>query len=104
MEWQKVASAGDVPDDAPLRVELGRLALAIYRIGGKYYATDDVCTHEYACLSDGYLEGEYIECPLHQGRFHVPTGKAMGAPVDVDVKTFEVKLDGDAILVAVPKG
>jgi nitrite reductase/ring-hydroxylating ferredoxin subunit len=43
-----------------------------------------------------------VECPLHQGRFHIPTGKAMGAPVTVDIATFPVKIEGADILVALP--
>jgi 3-phenylpropionate/trans-cinnamate dioxygenase ferredoxin subunit len=68
-------------------------------IGGELYATDNICTHAYACLSDGYLEDGIIECPLHAGRFEVKTGKALGAPVTKDIELFSVKLEGDDVLV-----
>ena len=60
-------------------------------------ATDNVCTHAFALLSDGWLDGEYVECPLHGGRFEVATGKAMGDPVVCDLRTFPVRVSGDDI-------
>ncbi len=76
--------------------------LALYNVGGNFYATDDRCTHAEASLSDGFLDGDEIECPLHQGRFHVPTGRALCFPVTEDVETFPVRVDGAAVLVDVP--
>ncbi len=55
-----------------------------------------------ASLADGYMEGELIECPLHGGCFDIKTGKAMTPPVTDDIKTYEVKIDGDDVLVGVP--
>lgn len=101
MAWTRVAKADQLGDDEVLGVEVGGQEIAIYRLGGKLYSTDNICTHEYACLSDGYIEGEYIECPLHQGLFHIPTGKAQGAPVTVDVRVFAVKEEGGEIFVDV---
>lgn len=103
MAWTRVAKAEQIGDDEVLGVEAGGEEIAVYRIGGKLHATHNVCTHEYACLSDGYIEGEFIECPLHQGLFHIPTGKAQGAPVTVDVRVFEVKEEGGEIFVDVPE-
>ena len=80
----------------------GRKEIAIYNLDGQFYATDDICTHAYASLADGYVEGELIECPLHGGCFDIKTGKAMTPPVTEDLKTYEVKIDGEQILVGVP--
>src|SRR3546814_8090439 len=76
LEWHRVASTSDIPEEDVIRVEVGALAIALYRVKGEYYATDDCCTHQEARLSDGFVIGDVIECPLHQGRFHIPTGKA----------------------------
>jgi 3-phenylpropionate/trans-cinnamate dioxygenase ferredoxin component len=61
-----------------------------------------MCTHGKALLSEGFLEDGCIECPLHQGRFDVRTGKAMCAPVTVDLRTYGVKREGDDIYVRTP--
>jgi 3-phenylpropionate/trans-cinnamate dioxygenase ferredoxin subunit len=47
--------------------------------------------------------GDFVECPLHQGRFHIPTGKAKGAPACVDLKTYPVKVEDGSIFIALPQ-
>ena len=56
----------------------------------------------YACLSDGYMDGDKIECPLHQGLFDIRTGKAEEGPVDEDLKVYQVKREGGRVLVDIP--
>jgi nitrite reductase/ring-hydroxylating ferredoxin subunit len=97
--WHKVARKSGLAEGEVLGVSVGDKQIAVYLIGGELYATDNICTHAYACLSDGYLEDGIIECPLHAGRFEVKTGKALGAPVTKDIELFSVKLEGDDVLV-----
>ena len=104
MAWHKVASVDQLEDDEVLGVEAAGTPVALYQVGGEYFATHDICTHEYAKLSDGYVEDGCIECPLHMGMFKIATGKAMGAPVEVDIATYAVKVEGDDILVDLPEG
>jgi len=61
-----------------------------------------VCTHAFALLTEGFLDGEVIECPLHAGRFDVRTGKGLCAPIETDLATYQVRVDGADVLVAVP--
>ena len=70
---------------------------------GELYALDDICTHAYALMSDGYIEDGSIECPLHAACFDIKTGKALTPPATIDLRKFPVKIDGDQILVGVPK-
>jgi len=102
-EWHRVASVGEVEEDEPKPVRIGETLIALYNIQGKFYATADVCPHEFALLSDGYVEGDTVECPLHQARFHIPTGKVLDPPAEDNVATFSVKVEGDDILVGIPK-
>jgi nitrite reductase/ring-hydroxylating ferredoxin subunit len=102
VSWERVASKDDLPPGKVTQVAARGRPLALYNLGGTFYATDDRCTHAEASLSDGFLEGEEIECPLHQGRFHVPTGRALCFPVTEDVATFPVRAEGDAVYVEVP--
>lgn len=99
-DWVRVASVKDVPEGTAFPVEIRGLQLAVYHVEGSgFYCTDNVCTHAFALLTDGWLEGCMIECPLHAGQFDVCTGKGQGSPIEEDIKTFALKIDGDDILV-----
>jgi nitrite reductase/ring-hydroxylating ferredoxin subunit len=102
VSWRRVAKTGDLQPGSVRQFRAGSRRIALYNVAGTFYATDDVCTHAEASLSDGFLDGEEIECPLHQGRFHVPTGRALCFPVTEDVASFPVRIDGDDVLVDVP--
>ena len=93
--WITVADASAVAPGTVLGVRAGELDVALYNIDGQFYATHNTCTHALALLSEGWLEGEVIECPLHGGRFEVKTGKGLGAPVTCDVQTLPVRLAGN---------
>jgi len=75
---------------------------AIYRSpSDEYFATEGICTHEHAHLADGLVLDYIIECPKHNGRFDYRTGRAKGAPVCVDLKTYKVKVEGGKVFVAI---
>ena len=97
--WTKVAKAADVPEDGTLRVQFGTEPVCLYNLSGKILATHDTCTHGQASLADGFIEGEEIECPLHQGRFHIATGRAVGIPCIDDVRSYAVKIENGAVLI-----
>lgn len=101
--WLDVAARDDIPEDDVIGVNLGGKSLALYGIEGEVYATDDICTHGHARLCEGFLEGYEIECPLHQGRFDVRTGKALSAPLKEDVRAYPVKIEGGRVLVDLPQ-
>ena len=102
--WVRVAAKSDVAEGQVLGLRLGDREVAVYHLpGGEFRATDNICTHEYAQLSDGWLEDGCIECPLHAARFDVRTGKSLCAPADVDLQVFELKVEGDDLLVKLPE-
>jgi 3-phenylpropionate/trans-cinnamate dioxygenase ferredoxin subunit len=80
----------------------GRLVGLYHVRGGDYRATDNVCTHEYALLSDGWLENGCIECPLHAARFDVKTGKALCAPAEHNIDVFELRVEGGDLMMKAP--
>lgn len=96
-----VAKTGEIKDNEAKRVVVGSNEIAIYNLGGKFFATDDICTHAYASMADGFIEDGIVECPLHAGRFEIATGKALGVPVTQDLKVFKVRIDGENIYVDV---
>ncbi len=102
IEFHAVAKTGDLDDGEAMQVMVGKKEIAVYNLDGEFFATDDICTHAYASLADGYIEGEMIECPLHGGCFDIRTGKAKTPPVTEDLNTYEVRIEGESILVGVP--
>ena len=75
--------------------------IALYDLDGTVYATENTCTHAYAYLSDGWVDGDIIECPLHGGRFEIKTGKGLGPPIECDIKTFPVRVEGENIQIKI---
>jgi 3-phenylpropionate/trans-cinnamate dioxygenase ferredoxin component len=98
-DWHFAGNASDFEDEDVQQLMVGSLAIAVYRAKGQFYATQDVCTHEQAYLSDGVVIDCVVECPFHQGRFDVRTGKALGAPVIVPLKVYPVKVVDGCIYV-----
>ena len=89
MNWIRIASTDQLTeDDEVIPVAAGEKQLALYRIEGEFHASDNVCTHAYALLSDGYLEDGCIECPLHQAKFDIRTGQAMCAPATTGIPSI----------------
>jgi 3-phenylpropionate/trans-cinnamate dioxygenase ferredoxin component len=99
--WHFAGAADDFEDEDVEQVKVGPLAIAVYRAKGEFYATQDLCTHEHAYLSDGIVIDCVVECPFHQGRFDVRNGKALGAPVIVPLKTYPVRVVDGRIYVEV---
>ncbi len=97
--WAEVADVNEIDDDEAIQVDINGKPIAVYFTEGNYYATDDLCTHEEAKLSEGYIDGTTIECPLHQGVFCLKTGRALQAPAEADVSIYAVKVVGSKILV-----
>ena len=99
--WVRAANRSDLVEGEPLGVEVAGRSIALYDIDGALFATDNICTHAYACLSDGWLDGEVIECPLHAARFDIRTGKVLDPPATEDLKTYPVRVVDDEIEVRI---
>ena len=94
-----VCTAADLAPGSVKSFEVGDVLVAVYNIDGAFYATEACCTHSFANLADGILEGDVIECSLHFGAFHVPSGKAVQAPCFTDLKTFRTEVRDGQVLV-----
>lgn len=98
--WIDVSAVDAVPEDDVIGIDLEGKSLALYKVEGEVFATDNICSHGNARLCDGFLDGHEIECPLHQGKFDVRNGKAMCAPLTEDIKSYPVKIEGSRVFVA----
>jgi naphthalene 1,2-dioxygenase system ferredoxin subunit len=98
--WIDASAVDELPADDVKGFQLQGLDIALYRVGDEVFATSDICTHAQARLCEGFLEGHEIECPLHQGRFDIRSGKAMCAPLTEDLQIYPVKIEGGRVYVA----
>jgi naphthalene 1,2-dioxygenase ferredoxin component len=98
--WKAIISVDDLIEDDVIGVLVDGKDLAIYSIEGEVYVTDNICTHGLARLSDGFVEDGQVECPLHQGKFCIKSGKALCAPLETDVQTYPCRLENKQVLVA----
>jgi 3-phenylpropionate/trans-cinnamate dioxygenase ferredoxin component len=101
-EWVEACSMEDIDEEDVIRFDRNGRTFAIYRSADdQYFATDGLCTHEKVHLSDGLVMGDIIECPKHNGRFNYKTGEAKGAPVCVNLKTYQVKIEAGKVRVKI---
>jgi nitrite reductase/ring-hydroxylating ferredoxin subunit len=90
-----LCAAAEVQPDTPVRVVLENVAYAIFSLTGRFYATQDQCTHGPGSLAEGFVMGTEIECPFHQGRFDIRTGRPTAAPCTEALRTWTVHvIDG----------
>jgi 3-phenylpropionate/trans-cinnamate dioxygenase ferredoxin subunit len=99
MAWTRIARVDQLDEDEVMPIKLGDTQLALYRSVGEFFVTDNVCTHQYALLSDGYVEDGCVECPLHQARFDLRSGNAMCAPATKGIRIYPVKVEDEVIYV-----
>lgn len=99
MAWAAVASVSDVTDKGVVAAQIGAERIALFALDGEIYATGNICTHQFALLTDGFVEDGCVECPLHQGLFDIRTGKAQGAPVSEDIPTYAVRIEDGTVYV-----
>lgn len=102
--WIEAAEEDGVPEDDVIGLQVGGRDIALYKVEGSIYATDNICTHGHARLSDGFLEGREIECPLHQGKFDICTGKALCAPLTQDIQIYPIRIENNRIFLKLPDG
>jgi nitrite reductase/ring-hydroxylating ferredoxin subunit len=101
MAWVDVAKRAAVPAGGMLEVEARGAALLLYDLDGAVFATSAICPHHAAFLSQGHIIGDCIECPRHMGRFHIPTGRQQRGPACPDLRTYQVRVEHDRVLVEI---
>lgn len=91
MPKRYLCPAAEVAPQTVVRADLpDGTSMAIYNLGGCFYATDNLCTHGDASLAEGVIEGDMIMCPFHGGTFDIRTGEPTGPPCIVPLRTYRV--------------
>ena len=102
-DFVKVAQSSDIQPGDMIPVKLNNDEILLANIDGEIFACDDICSHSYASLCEGDIDGAEVECPLHGAIFNVKTGEAITPPAVGALRVFEVQIDGDDILVGPAK-
>ena len=102
-DFVKVAQVSEIRPGEMIMVNVGSEQVLLANVDGNIHACEDICSHAYASLSEGDINGPEVECPLHGAIFNITTGEALSPPAEDPVKVFAVQVEGDDILVAAPE-
>ncbi|HEV2528061.1 MAG TPA: non-heme iron oxygenase ferredoxin subunit [Thermomicrobiales bacterium] len=98
--FHAVAKTSDLAPGEMTYVDVAGTPVCLINLDGEFFAINDTCTHADASLSDGSIDGDILECPLHGGCFDIRTGAAAAMPVVTPVEAYQVRVTGDAVEVA----
>jgi len=101
-QFVRACPLAEVPEPGTLAVELSGIPLVIVRAEGEVYALQEFCTHEDVSLADGEVYDHTVECWLHGSCFDLRTGKPTGPPASKPLATYQVRIDGGDVYVALP--
>ncbi len=102
-QFVKVARLSDIPPETARCIEVHGKRIGLFNLGGVIHAVDDTCPHAEGSLSEGDISGTEVVCPLHYATFDLETGACTGPPAEDDLRTYEIRISGDDIEVAVPE-
>ncbi len=98
--WLRVAATGEIVEGQPVGAKFGEREIVLARHDGEIFALAGICPHAYALMSDGFLNGAEIECPLHAAAFDLKTGKCLAGPAGTgDLVTYDVRVTNGEVLV-----
>lgn len=95
----ELCKTADVGAGEALKVETSGLTVAVFNVDGTFYVTDDRCTHGPGSLSEGFLDGEVIECNFHQGCFNVRTGEIVAPPCVVPIRIYRTRVEDGTLFI-----
>ncbi|WP_326944285.1 MULTISPECIES: bifunctional 3-phenylpropionate/cinnamic acid dioxygenase ferredoxin subunit [unclassified Amycolatopsis] len=97
----RACAVTDLPEGEARRLD-GPVPIAVFHTEAGFFAVDDTCTHQDASLADGWLEGCFVECPLHAARFDLRTGAPTCLPAKKAVRTHRVVVEDGVVFVDAP--
>ncbi len=95
----ELCAVGDVTEDTPYKANMNGTDLAVFQLGDQYYVTEDLCSHGPGSLCEGYVDGDEVECPFHQGKFSIITGAATSAPCTEPLTIWTVSVQDGKIFI-----
>jgi nitrite reductase/ring-hydroxylating ferredoxin subunit len=103
MEWIRVADADSLSNGDLIGFDYNNKKIMIAKAQDKIYATDAICTHEYADLSTGFFneDEKAVTCPLHFSIFKLDDGEALNPPAEMPLKTYKVKIEDNGVYILI---
>ena len=95
----ELCRTAQVEPGTALRVERGELTFAVFNIEGEFFVLEDACTHGPGSLSEGYIEGDVIECNFHNGQFNIKTGEVVSPPCMIPAKSYPVTVEDGKVFI-----
>src|ERR1700754_2483439 len=102
MTWFPVAKASAIAEGDFAQVEVDGTLIAVFNVGGEFYAIDDVCTHDGGGLAGGAVEGDVVICPRHGARFCLRTAAVLGPPAYDPIRTYATRVADGLVEVQAP--
>lgn len=102
-EFIQVIEAEQVPPGERVAFEVDGLPIAVFNVGGEYYAIGDLCTHDDGPLADGELVGHQVICPRHGARFDIRIGKALTLPAVIDTPWYPARVVDGWVEIGLPR-
>ncbi len=96
-KFVEAARKNEIPDQSAICVEVSGKTIAIFNLGGEFYAIDNTCTHRGGPLDEGDIIGEEVECPWHCAKFNIKTGEVTLEPAEENVTKYNVRVQGEVI-------
>ena len=100
-DFVRVCKVGDVPDPGKQIFDLDERYIVLFHVDGRFYALDDLCTHDGGPLGEGLLERFTITCPRHGAKFDIRDGRVLCMPATSGTGSHEVKVEGDEVFVKI---
>lgn len=107
MEWIRTCNANSLSNGDLISFDYNKnnknRKILIAKIQDKIYATDGICTHEYADLSTGFLneQEKTVTCPLHLSVFKLDDGVPQNPPAELPLKTYEIKVEDNGVYIMI---
>ena len=98
-DWTTVAPAAEIEPGGYRSVDIDGTAVAVFNVGGAFFAIEDVCTHDGGRLAGGTVEGDQVVCPRHGARFCIRTGAALSAPAYEPTACLPVRVEQGVVQV-----
>jgi len=100
--WHEAGRLSELDFGEPTQVRIENKMIALCRDGDEVFAISDICSHEFAFLSDGIIEDGCVECPLHQARFDIRTGKVDSGPATENIQSYPARVEEDIVWIGYP--
>ncbi|HXF89182.1 MAG TPA: non-heme iron oxygenase ferredoxin subunit [Xanthobacteraceae bacterium] len=97
----ELCKVDDVAAGSALKVEAAGLTVAVFNLDGEFYVTDDNCTHGPGSLSEGFIDGDVVECNFHNGQFNIKTGEVVAPPCMIPIKTYRTIVQDGKVYIEV---